>query len=33
VGALATTRLGAMEGTFSRDVVCEFMASQGRSLP
>ena len=33
VGALATTRLGAMEGTFSRDVVYEFMASQGRELP
>jgi len=32
VGALATTRLGPMEGTFGRDVVCEFMASQGRPL-
>ncbi len=32
VGALATTRIGPMEGTFSRDQVCEFMTSQGRPL-
>lgn len=29
-GALATTRLGPMEGAFPRQVVFEFMASQGR---
>ena len=33
VGALATTRLGPMEGTFTRQEVLEFMASQGRPLP
>ena len=32
-GALATTRLGPMEGTFSREHVWEFMASQGRPFP
>ena len=32
VGALATTRLGPMEGTFSLDEVREFMAAQGRPL-
>ena len=31
VGALATTRLGPMEGTFTRAQVFEFMASQGRA--
>lgn len=30
VGALATTRMGPMEGTFSRSEVLAFMASQGR---
>jgi sugar/nucleoside kinase (ribokinase family) len=30
VGALATTRLGPMEGTFSRADVLDFMASRGR---
>ncbi len=33
VGALATTRQGPMEGTFSLPEVGEFMASQGRPLP
>lgn len=33
VGALATTRLGPMEGTFARQAVLDFMASQGRPLP
>jgi tagatose kinase len=33
VGALATTRLGPMEGAFPRQTVCEFMAAQGRPLP
>jgi len=33
VGALATTRMGPMEGTFSRAKVLAFMASQGRPLP
>jgi len=33
VGALATTRLGPMEGAFSRPDVLAFMASQGRPLP
>jgi tagatose kinase len=33
VGGLATTRLGPMEGTFARSVVCDFMASQARPLP
>jgi tagatose kinase len=33
VGALATTRLGPMEGTFSRAEVLQFMATQGRPLP
>ncbi len=33
VGALATTRLGPMEGAFSRDEVLRFMAKQGRPLP
>ena len=32
VGALATTRLGPMEGTFSRQEVLAFMAAQGRPL-
>ncbi len=32
-GALATTRLGPMEGTFSRDEVLAFMREQGRPLP
>ena len=32
VGALATTRLGPMEGTFGREQVLAFMASQGRPL-
>ena len=32
VGALATTRLGPMEGTFSREEVLAFMAAQGRPL-
>ncbi len=32
VGALATTRLGPMEGTFSRGEVAAFMAAQGRPL-
>jgi len=32
VGALATTRMGPMEGTFSRAEVLAFMASQGRPL-
>lgn len=32
VGALATTRLGPMEGTFSRAEVEAFMAGQGRPL-
>jgi tagatose kinase len=31
-GALATTRLGPMEGTFRREEVLRFMAAQGRSL-
>jgi sugar/nucleoside kinase (ribokinase family) len=31
-GALATTRLGPMEGTFGLDEVREFMAAQGRPL-
>jgi sugar/nucleoside kinase (ribokinase family) len=31
-GALATTRLGPMEGAFSREHVLAFMASQGRAL-
>ena len=33
VGALATTRLGPMEGTFHRQHVLDFMASQSRPLP
>ncbi len=33
VGALATTRLGPMEGTFSRAEVLHFMGEQGRPLP
>lgn len=33
VGALATTRLGPMEGTFTREQVLQFMDSQGRPLP
>jgi sugar/nucleoside kinase (ribokinase family) len=33
VGALATTRLGPMEGAFARQEVLDFMASQGRPLP
>lgn len=33
VGALATTRLGPMEGTFRRQQVLDFMSSQGRPLP
>jgi len=33
VGALATTRQGPMEGTFSLRVVASFMAEQGRPLP
>lgn len=33
VGALATTRLGPMEGTFGRAEVLRFMAEQGRPLP
>lgn len=33
VGALATTRLGPMEGTFSREEVLRFMTEQGRPLP
>lgn len=33
VGALATTRLGPMEGTFSLGEVAQFMAAQGRPLP
>ena len=32
-GALATTRMGPMEGTFTREEVFAFMATQGRSLP
>ncbi|MHB0858932.1 MAG: sugar kinase [Anaerolineae bacterium] len=32
-GALATTRLGPMEGTFARDEVLAFIAGQGRPLP
>ncbi|MBC7239079.1 MAG: hypothetical protein H5T71_03145 [Chloroflexi bacterium] len=32
VGALATTRLGPMEGTFRREKVLAFMAEQGRPL-
>ena len=32
VGALATTRLGPMEGAFSREEVLAFMAAQGRPL-
>lgn len=32
VGALATTRLGPMEGTFRREEVLAFMAEQGRPL-
>jgi len=32
VGALATTRFGPMEGTFSRGEVLAFMAAQGRPL-
>ncbi|MFO7917043.1 MAG: sugar kinase [Anaerolineae bacterium] len=32
-GALATTRLGPMEGTFDHQYVADFMASQGMSLP
>jgi len=32
VGALATTRMGPMEGTFTREEVARFMASQGRVL-
>jgi len=32
VGALATTRMGPMEGTFSRNEVRDFMASQDRPL-
>lgn len=32
VGALATTRLGPMEGTFSREEVLAFMAVQGRPM-
>ena len=33
VGALATTRLGPMEGAFSMEEVTRFMAEQGRPLP
>jgi tagatose kinase len=33
VGALATTRLGPMEGAFSREHVLRFMAEQGQPLP
>ena len=33
VGALSTTRLGPMEGTFTRQEVLAFMNSQGRPLP
>ncbi|MGC9359891.1 MAG: sugar kinase [Anaerolineae bacterium] len=33
VGALATTRQGPMEGTFSLGEVAKFMAEQGRPLP
>jgi sugar/nucleoside kinase (ribokinase family) len=33
VGALATTRLGPMEGTFPLAEVARFMAEQGRPLP
>ncbi|NLG27987.1 MAG: sugar kinase [Chloroflexi bacterium] len=33
VGALSTTRMGPMEGAFSRPEVLAFMASQGRPLP
>jgi len=33
VGALATTRLGPMEGAFTLAEVARFMASQGRPLP
>lgn len=33
VGALATTCLGPMEGTFAHRYVIDFMASQGRALP
>ena len=33
VGALATTRMGPMEGTFSHEQVTRFMANQGRPLP
>lgn len=33
VGALATTRLGPMEGTFAHRYVIDFMASQGMPLP
>lgn len=32
-GALATTRMGPMEGTFRREDVYAFMQSQGRPLP
>ncbi|MEA3406870.1 MAG: sugar kinase [Chloroflexota bacterium] len=32
-GALATTRLGPMEGTFDHEYVTDFMASQGAPLP
>lgn len=32
-GALATTRLGPMEGSYSQREVLSFMASQGRPLP
>jgi len=32
VGALATTRMGPMEGTFAREEVARFMASQARAL-
>jgi sugar/nucleoside kinase (ribokinase family) len=32
-GALATTRLGPMEGAFTRGEVLAFMAAQGRPLP
>lgn len=33
VGALATTRMGPMEGTFSHAQVTHFMSAQGRPLP
>jgi len=33
VGALATTRLGPMEGTFGLADVAQFMATQRRPLP